>query len=147
MHGKPPDARTRERQTRSKPLAEALKAFAETSLAQVPSQSDLAKALRYMLARWPALMRAFDDGRLALDNNAAERALHCAAWRSGARTTCSRDPSRAPRTCCARPRGWTRSLSTCSTRCTASPSRPSRAATAPARTSAIPPSTRRTRSP
>ncbi len=68
LHGKPPDARTRERQTRSKPLAEALKAFAETSLAQVPGRSDLAKALRYMLARWPALMRAFDDGRLALDN-------------------------------------------------------------------------------
>ncbi|SFF58131.1 transposase domain-containing protein, partial [Methylobacterium sp. yr596] len=28
---------------------------------------------------WPALMRAFDDGRLALDNNAAERALRCVA--------------------------------------------------------------------
>ncbi len=79
LHGKPPDARTRERQTRSKPLAEALKAFAETSLAQVPGRSDLAKGLRYMLARWPALMRAFDDGRLALDNNAAERALRCVA--------------------------------------------------------------------
>jgi transposase len=25
--------------------------------------------------RWTALMRCFDDGRLALDNNAAERAL------------------------------------------------------------------------
>ncbi|MDP4024485.1 transposase, partial [Methylobacterium sp. NEAU 140] len=38
-------------------------------------RSDLAKALRYMLARWTALTRAFDDGRIALDNNAAERAL------------------------------------------------------------------------
>ena len=28
-----------------------------------------------MLARWSALTRAFDDGRIALDNNAAERAL------------------------------------------------------------------------
>jgi hypothetical protein len=28
-----------------------------------------------MRARWPALVRCFDDGRLALDNNAAERAL------------------------------------------------------------------------
>jgi transposase len=71
LHGKPPDARTRERQVRSKPLAEALKAWAETSLAQVPGRSDLAKALRYMLAR-------------------------CAAWRSGARTTCSPDPRWAP---------------------------------------------------
>ena len=28
-----------------------------------------------MRARWPALSRCFDDGRLALDNNPAERAL------------------------------------------------------------------------
>ena len=75
LHGKPPDIRTRERQARSKPLAAALKAWAETSLAQVQGRSELAKALRYMLARWPALVRAFDDGRIALDNNAAERAL------------------------------------------------------------------------
>lgn len=44
----------------------------------MPGRSDLAKALRYMLARWPALTRAF-DGRLALDNNAAERALRSVA--------------------------------------------------------------------
>lgn len=55
--------------------AEALKTWAEASLAQVPGRSDLAKALRYMLARWPALTRAFDDGRIGLDNNPAERAL------------------------------------------------------------------------
>ncbi|MBK3397947.1 IS66 family transposase [Methylobacterium ajmalii] len=60
-------------------VAEALKVWTETSLAQVPGRSDLAKGLRYMLARWPALMRAFDDRRLALDNNAAERALRCVA--------------------------------------------------------------------
>jgi len=56
-------------------LAAELKAWAETSLAQVSGRSELAKALIYMLARWPALMRAFDDGRLALDSNAAERAI------------------------------------------------------------------------
>ncbi|OAH29758.1 hypothetical protein AX289_29550 [Methylorubrum populi] len=75
LHGKPPDARTRERQARAKPLAAALKLWAERSLTQLPGRSELAKALRYMLARWPALTRAFDDGRIALDNNAAERAL------------------------------------------------------------------------
>lgn len=75
LHGKPPDARTRERQARAKPLAAALKVWAERSLTQLPGRSELAKALRYMLARWSALTRAFDDGRIALDNNAAERAL------------------------------------------------------------------------
>jgi transposase len=38
-------------------------------------KSDLAAAFRYMRARWSALIRCFGDGRLALDNNAAERAL------------------------------------------------------------------------
>jgi hypothetical protein len=32
-----------------------------------------------MRARWSALVRCFDDGRLALDNNPAERALRCVA--------------------------------------------------------------------
>ena len=32
-------------------------------------------AFRYMLARWLALTQCFDDGRLSLDNNPAERAL------------------------------------------------------------------------
>src|SRR3954462_4956723 len=32
-----------------------------------------------MRSRWTALTRCFDDGRLALDNNPAERALRCVA--------------------------------------------------------------------
>ena len=28
-----------------------------------------------MLSRWPSLLRAFEDGRVGLDNNPAERAL------------------------------------------------------------------------
>ena len=42
-------------------------------------KSELAQAFRYMRARWTALVRCFDDGRLALDNNPAERALRCVA--------------------------------------------------------------------
>ena len=42
---------------------------------QLSGRSELAGAFRYMLARWTALTRALDDGRLALDNNPAERAL------------------------------------------------------------------------
>ena len=37
--------------------------------------SDLAKAMDYMLKRWPAFTRFLDDGRICLSNNAAERAL------------------------------------------------------------------------
>ncbi len=36
---------------------------------------DLAKAMTYMLKRWPSFTRFLDDGRVCLSNNAAERAL------------------------------------------------------------------------
>ena len=35
--------------------------------------SDLAKAMDYMLKRWPAFTRFLDDGRVCMSNNAAER--------------------------------------------------------------------------
>ena len=34
-----------------------------------------AEAIRYALARWPALTRFLDDGRIELDNNTVERAI------------------------------------------------------------------------
>ncbi len=37
--------------------------------------SNTAKAMDYMLKRWPAFTRFIDDGRICLTNNAAERAL------------------------------------------------------------------------
>ena len=36
---------------------------------------DVAKAMDYMLKRWPAFARFLNDGRICLTNNAAERAL------------------------------------------------------------------------
>jgi hypothetical protein len=35
----------------------------------------VAKAIDYMLPRWPAFTSFLDDGRVCLTNNAAERAL------------------------------------------------------------------------
>jgi len=37
--------------------------------------NDLAKAMDYLLKRWPAFTRFLDDGRICLSKNAAERAL------------------------------------------------------------------------
>ncbi|OXE39440.1 hypothetical protein CCS92_24145 [Methylobacterium radiotolerans] len=79
VSGKPPDERLRQRQARSRPLTAALKSWAETILPQLSGGSDLAKAFRYMLVCWAALTRVFDDGRIALDNNPAERALQSVA--------------------------------------------------------------------
>jgi transposase len=75
INGKPPDERHRQRQAQSKPIAEALKAWAQATAPMLSGRSELAAAFRYMLARWLALSRCFDDGRLSLDNNPAERAL------------------------------------------------------------------------
>jgi transposase len=77
--GAPPDDRRRERQQQSKPIAEALRAWADETSRKLSRKSELAAAFRYMRARWAALVRCFDDGRLALDNNPAERALRCVA--------------------------------------------------------------------
>lgn len=74
-----PDDRRRERQQQSKPIAAALRAWAEQTAPKLSRKSELAAAFRYMRARWTALVRCFDDGRLALDNNPAERVLRCVA--------------------------------------------------------------------
>jgi hypothetical protein len=42
-------------------------------------KSELAKEIRYALSNWVALTRFCDDGRLEMDNNAAERALRAVA--------------------------------------------------------------------
>jgi hypothetical protein len=43
------------------------------------AKNALARAIQYTLARWEALMRYAGDGRLAIDNNPAERALRTIA--------------------------------------------------------------------
>jgi transposase len=49
--------------------------WAEQTIPKLSRKSELAAAFRYMQARWTALTRCFDDARLSLDNNSAERAL------------------------------------------------------------------------
>jgi hypothetical protein len=49
------------------------------SLARLPKKSAVASAINYALGRWSALLRFCDDGRLEIDNNAAERALRAVA--------------------------------------------------------------------
>src|SRR5215472_12041096 len=79
IKGFSPDQRRRERQQRSNPVATALALWADETARKLSRKSELAAAFRYMRARRPALSRCFDDGRLALDNNPAERALRCVA--------------------------------------------------------------------
>jgi len=73
--GQPAEARLRVRQTKSKPKVEALRQWAEQQLTRIPGKGDLAKAFRYGLSRWPSFCLFLEDGRVAIDNNAAERAM------------------------------------------------------------------------
>jgi transposase len=79
IRGKPPDERQRRRQAQALPLIDSLKAWIEATLPKLSGKSDLAQAMRYALGRWDALTRYLGDGRLAIDNNTAERALRCVA--------------------------------------------------------------------
>ena len=55
--GRPPDQRRAEREKRSKPIAEAMRSWAEATLPKLSRKSELAKARRYMRSRWRALLR------------------------------------------------------------------------------------------
>jgi transposase len=79
INGSPPERRQLRRQLQSQPIAEELAAWADSTVRQLSRKSELSAAFRYMRARWTALVRCLDDGRLALDNNPAERALRCVA--------------------------------------------------------------------
>jgi transposase len=75
IRGRPADERRSVRQARAGPLLQALWQWLQASLPTISSKSELATAIRYALARWPALSRYVEDGRIEIDNNAAERAL------------------------------------------------------------------------
>ncbi|WEJ11742.1 IS66 family transposase (plasmid) [Sinorhizobium sp. M103] len=73
--GQPADIRLAARQKHSKAKVEALRVWAEAQLTRIPGKGDLARAFRYGLSRWPSFCLFLEDGRVAIDNNAAERAL------------------------------------------------------------------------
>jgi transposase len=79
IRGQPPDQRRAVRVERSRPLLDAMKAWLQQTLQTLSQKSKAAKAIRYALNRWDALWRYCDDGRIEIDNNAAERALRCVA--------------------------------------------------------------------
>jgi transposase len=79
MRGRPPDERREVRNQRARPLLESLHQWFETTLLKLSRKSDTTAAIRYALGLWEALTRYCDDGRLEIDNNAAERALRAVA--------------------------------------------------------------------
>ena len=79
IRGQSPEERRAVRQARAGPLLADLQAWLTATYAAASKKSALAGAIRYTLSRWQALTRYCDDGRLEIDNNAAERALRAVA--------------------------------------------------------------------
>jgi len=75
IKGLPAETRHAIRQEKSKPKVDAFHAWAEVQLSRIPGKSELAKAFRYGLSRWPSFTLFLTDGRVAIDNNAAERGM------------------------------------------------------------------------
>jgi transposase len=75
IRGQPPDVRRQRRQARAGPLLAEFHDWLQGVLTKVSIKSELAKAARYSLGRWAALTRYVDDGRIEMDNSAAERGI------------------------------------------------------------------------
>jgi hypothetical protein len=74
-----PEERQALRVRESRPRLGALRNWFAETRPMVLDKSPMGQAIDYALANWEALGRYVEDGRLPIDNNAAERALRCVA--------------------------------------------------------------------
>jgi transposase len=75
INGLSVERRLAARQERSAALVATLEGWMRAERAKLSRHAAVAKAIDYMLTRWPAFTRFLADGRICLSNNAAERAL------------------------------------------------------------------------
>jgi hypothetical protein len=79
IRGRSPDERREVRRASSRPLLDSMHVWLKATMAKLSRKSDVAVAIHYALERWAALMLFSEDGRVEMDNNAAERALRTVA--------------------------------------------------------------------
>lgn len=75
IRGQPPDRRVAVRLARASPMLDEFRAWLGAQMPRLSKKSDLFYAMRYARTRWTALTAYVADGRLEIDNSAAERAL------------------------------------------------------------------------
>jgi transposase len=73
INGQSAERRQHVRQEASASLVADLERWLREERPKLSRGNDLAKAMDYMLKRWPAFTRFLNDGRICLSNNAAER--------------------------------------------------------------------------
>jgi len=79
VRGQSPAERRAVRQAEARPRLHELHDWLETQIQRVSRKSGIADALGYALNQWSALLHYTTDGRVEIDNNAAERALRSVA--------------------------------------------------------------------
>ena len=79
IRGRPPGERKQIRMARAGPLLDSLNTWFRESLSKLSKKSEVTAAIHYALGRWTPLLRYVHEGRLEIDNNAAERALRAVA--------------------------------------------------------------------
>ncbi len=79
IRGRPPDKRKQIRQAETQPRLQSTHDWLRATLTKLPKNSPVTSAINYALGRWTALLRFCGDGRLEIDNNAAECALRAVA--------------------------------------------------------------------
>jgi hypothetical protein len=70
-----PEQRHKLRQEKSKPIWDELRAWLDKNLGAVPPQSLTGKAITYLAADWPRLIRYLEDGRVEISNVRVENAI------------------------------------------------------------------------
>lgn len=91
INGRPVPDRLAYRQTHITPLVTGLEGWMRAERPRLSRHAEVAKAMDYMLKRWPAFTRFLDDGRICFSNNAAERALRGVALGRKAWLFCGSD--------------------------------------------------------
>jgi transposase len=79
IRGHRPQERQAVRQARAGPMLDALHQYFIETVRTLSKKSELAGAIRYALSRWTGLTRYTSDGRIEIDNSAAERSLRAVA--------------------------------------------------------------------
>ncbi|WP_063534147.1 IS66 family transposase [Burkholderia sp. MSMB1589WGS] len=77
IRGQPAAERLRVRREKSAPLLVIIKTWMTDKLATLSKKSELAKAIRYSLNQWDALVLYCEEGRAEISNALAENALRC----------------------------------------------------------------------
>ena len=75
INGAAAEDRLAHRRATVAPLLANLETWMRGERAKLSRHAEVARAMDYLLKRWPAFTRFLDDGRICITNNAAERAL------------------------------------------------------------------------